>query len=68
LSSLSANVTLGFIYVSALLLIGDLRVLFSGWAYALLAGAIGAVAILVSRQLGRAADRRNESRQSHRVE
>lgn len=63
LSGLSSTVTFGLIAVLALLLIGDLRVILSGWIYAILSVGIGAFAIYLSWQLEQSAARRRERQQ-----
>ena len=51
LSDLHTAVTFGFIALFALLIVGDLRVILSGWAYAILALPVGALAVYLYWQL-----------------
>ena len=70
LSDLSKTVGFGLILGFALLLIGDLRVILSGWGYAILAVGIGAVAVYLAWELERTAERqqRRVQRQLQRDE
>jgi len=63
LSDLSNKITFVFIYliyVIALLLIGDLGIIFSGWGYTIFAVGIGALAVYWGWDLARSAERQQQ--------